>query len=512
MSTGEKGSIHHAESIQDAKVVESEEVSRMPRPEDLTMNQALESGEASEELKQLERRLLWKIDSRLLPVLSIMYLLAFLDRGNIGNARLGSLEKDLGLVGNDYYNALSIFYAGYVICQIPSNLMVKRMRPSRWIGITMTLWGVCSACMAATHNAAGIFAARFFLGCFETGIGPSAPLILSFWYRREELSSRLAVYLGSSTLAGAFGGALAYGVLGNLDGAQGLAAWRWLFIIEGLPTIALGLAAFFILPDYPETAGSRWLTPEEKELAIQRGASAFNTDKSIFDMRQFKAAFLDYKNWMTALVYTGLNAPLASYTAFLPTIVKEMGFGSLEAQLLTIPPYVCACVYLFFMCWISDKLRQRANIIIIVAVTGSIGYIFLLIGNHVALQYVGACLAAMGLYPLIPLTLSWISNNQLGHTKRAVGIAMANTMSQTLSVLGTQIYKTQDAPAYRPGHAICLAFTCLTWITAIVLRYLLKRENNYKDKTYGRPGEIDEKHFEGAEDMYDKHPGFRYLL
>jgi sugar phosphate permease len=198
MSTDEKGSIQQAESIQDANV-ESEVVSKIPRPEDLAMNQALESGEASEELKQLERKLLWKIDSRLLPILSVMYLLAFLDRGNIGNARLGSLEKDLNLVGNDYYNALSIFYAGYVACQIPSNLMVKRMRPSRWIGITMTLWGVCSASMAATHNAAGLFAARFFLGCFETGIGPSAPLILSFWYRREELSSRLAVYLGSSS-------------------------------------------------------------------------------------------------------------------------------------------------------------------------------------------------------------------------------------------------------------------------------------------------------------------------
>lgn len=109
-------------------------------------------------------------------------------------------------------------------------------------------------------------------------------------------------------------------------------------------------------------------------------------------------------------------------------------------------------------------------------------------------------------------TLSWISNNQLGHTKRAVALAMANTMSQTLSVLGTQIYKTTDAPAYRPGHAICLAFTCMTWITAIVLRRLLKRDNEAKDRDYGVPGEIDEKHLEGAEDMYDKHPGFRYLL
>ncbi|KAI8582833.1 hypothetical protein K450DRAFT_225028 [Umbelopsis ramanniana AG] len=499
----------------DAKLDEKQSISQpegIPRPEDLKQDMALQTGEADNELKERERRLLWKIDLRLLPTLSVMYLLASLDRGNIGNARLGGLEADLHLEGNDFYNALSIFYAGYVLCQIPSNLMVKTMRPSRWIGITMTLWGVCSTCMAATKNAAGIFAARFFLGCFETGIGPSAPLILSFWYRREEMSSRLAVFLGSSTVAGAFGGALAYGVLGHLQGAQGLAAWRWLFIIEGIPTICLGLLAFVILPDFPASVGKRWLTPEEKELAIQRGASAFNTDTSNFDMRQVKAALLDYKNWMTALVYTGLNAPLASYTSFLPTIVKTLGFTNLQAQLLTIPPYIAACVYLAIMCYLSDKLKQRAIFIIIVSMTATLGYMFLLIGNNVALQYVGACFAAMGLYPLIPLTLSWISNNQLGHSKRAVALAMANTMSQTLSVLGTQIYKTVDAPAYRPGHAICLAFTCMTWGTALVLRYILKKENAAKDKQYGVPGEIDEKHFVGAEDMYDKHPGFRYIL
>lgn len=145
------------------------------------------------------------------------------------------------------------------------------------------------------------------------------------------------------------------------------------------------------------------MTPEEKELAIQRGASAYNTDTSKFDKRQLKAAVLDYKNWMTALVYTGLNAPLASYTSFLPTIVKTMGFGNLQAQLLTIPPYVAACAYLFVMCYISDKIKQRAIFIIIVSMTATLGYMFLLIGNNVALQYVGACFAAMGLYPLIPL-------------------------------------------------------------------------------------------------------------
>jgi hypothetical protein len=153
------------------------------------------------------------------------------------------------------------------------------------------------------------------------------------------------------------------------------------------------------------------LTPEEKELAIQRGASALNTDTKAFDMRQVKAALLDYKNWMTALVYTGLNAPLASYTSFLPTIVKTLGFTNLQAQLLTIPPYVAACAYLALLCYLSDKIKQRAVFIIMSSATATLGYMFLLIGNNVALQYVGACFAAMGLYPLIPLVNFMISCN-----------------------------------------------------------------------------------------------------
>ncbi|KAI8975418.1 major facilitator superfamily domain-containing protein [Mycotypha africana] len=237
--------------------------------------------DVKETKEQIERRLVRKLDFSL-------------DRNNIGNARLGSLEKDLNLVGNDYYTALTIFFAGYVLFHIPSNLLVKWLRPSRWISGTMILWGVCSLCQAFTHNAAGLIACRFFLGIFETGVGPSTPLFLSFWYQRNELASRVAVYFGSATVAGAFAGAVAYGILATLEGAHGVAGWRWLFICEALPTIVLGFLSFIVLPDIPETAG-RWLTPDEKEVAIQRTRRSGNTDDKAFDKKQLVAALMDYK-------------------------------------------------------------------------------------------------------------------------------------------------------------------------------------------------------------------------
>ncbi|GAA5817408.1 hypothetical protein MFLAVUS_010954 [Mucor flavus] len=463
-----------------------------------------------EKAEVTERRLLRKLDFRLIPWLSVLYLLLSLDRNNIGNARLGTLEKDLNLVGNDYYTALTIFFAGYVLFHIPSNLLVKKLRPSRWISSTMILWGICSLCQAFTHNAAGLIACRFFLGVFETGVGPSTPLFLSFWYQRDELATRVAIYFGSSTVAGAFAGAIAYGVLGTLEGAHGLAGWRWLFIVEALPTIVLGFLSFIVLPDTPETAG-KWLTPEEKRVAIERTQRSGNTDEKSFDKKQFVAALIDYKVWFSVVIYIGLNIALASFSIFLPTIIRDMGFDSLKAQLLSIPPYIAAACLVFVVSWNSDRTLQRAYHIVVVCVIGVLGYVLLLATTKVGLRYTGAILVACGIYPIIPLTLSWVSNNQLGHTKRGVAIAMTSMIAQCFSMLGTQIYRAEDGPRYIKGHTICLIFLSLAACSACVLRILLARENRKRNELYGVPESNDMSGL-NIEDVYDKHPQFRYAL
>ncbi|KAG2234246.1 hypothetical protein INT48_001965 [Thamnidium elegans] len=457
-----------------------------------------------------ERRLLRKLDFRLIPWLSVLFLLLSIDKNNIGNARLGTLEKDLNLIGNEYYTALTIFFIGFVLFHIPSNLLVKRLRPSRWISCTMILWGVCSLGQAFTHNAAGLIACRFFLGVFETGAGPSAPLFLSFWYQRDELATRVAIYFGSATAAGAFAGAIAYGVLGTLEGAHGLAGWRWLFIIEALPTIVFGFLSFIMLPDTPETAG-KWLTPEEKQVAIERIQRGGNTDEKSFDKKQFVAALIDYKVWFSVVIYIGLNIALASFSIFLPTIIRDMGFDSLKAQLLSIPPYIAAACLVFVVSWNSDRTLQRAYHIVVVCVIGVLGYVFLLATTKVGLRYTGAVLVACGTFPIIPLTLTWVSNNQLGHTKRGVAMAMTGMIAQCFSILGAQIYRAEDGPRYIKGHTICLIFLSLAACSACTLRALLARENRKRDELYGVP-ESSDMFGLNIEDLYDKHPQFRYAL
>ncbi|KAI8066803.1 major facilitator superfamily domain-containing protein [Gongronella butleri] len=460
----------------------------------------------------VEKRLLRKIDLRIVPWVAILYLLLSLDRNNIGNARLGTLEKDLNLVGNDYYTALTIFFAGYVIFMIPSNLMLKWVKPSRWIASTMILWGVSSLCQAFTHNAAGLIACRFFLGAFENGVGPATPLYLSFWYLREELALRIAIYFGASTIAGAFAGAIGYGVLRNLEGAHGIAGWRWLFIVEAIPTIVFGFLTYFALPNLPSSKNKIWLTPEERQVAIDRIEQGGNNDTKPFDKKQFTTAFLDYRLWLAVLIYIGLNVCLASFAVFLPTIIKDLGFTSLTANLLTIPPYVIACIVVFIISWNSDRTLQRGYHIMGVTSIGVLGYIFLLVSQNVPLSYVGAILAATGIYPNIALVQAWVANNCLGHTKRATSLAIVSMVAQCFAILGTQIYPATDAPRYRKGHGVCLAFMVLAFGSAAVLRFMLNRENKKRDNEHGKPTVTHLSTLKDFDTLYEQHPQFRYAL
>lgn len=207
-----------------------------------------------------------------------------------------------------------------------------------------------------------------------------------------------------------------------------------------------------------------------------------------------------------------------------------MGFSSLKAQLLSIPPYVAAACLVFVsskntqtnlsillilspqvVSWNSDRTLQRGYHVIAVCTVGVLGYIFLLVTTNVGLRYTGAVLVACGIYPIIPLTLSWVSNNQLGHTKRGVAIAMTSMIAQCFSMLGTQIYKAEDAPRYIKGHVVCVVFLSLAACSAGILRFLLARENNRRDKTFGKPDSTDMSSHD-IDGVYDNHPQFRYAL
>jgi MFS family permease len=268
----------------------------------------------SEDRAQAEKGLVRKIDLRLIPMIIIMYIMNYLDRNNIAAARLGGLEEDLGLVGNQYQTCVSILFVGYVLMQIPSNLYLNKVgKPSLYLPTAMVIWGIISALTAAVQNFAGMVSVRFFLGFIEAAYFPGCLYYLSCWYTRKELGFRTALLYSGSLISGAFSGLIAAGITGNLDGSMGLRAWRWLFIIEGVITVFIAAGAFFLLPDFPRT--TRWLSDNEKELAVWRLDEDIGEDDWIDSKHQsfwggMKMAALDIKMWILVRA--------ASHTHLLP--------------------------------------------------------------------------------------------------------------------------------------------------------------------------------------------------
>lgn len=215
-----------------------------------------------------EKRLVRKLDRTILPWIMLLYLLSYIDRSNMGNARNIGLEEDIGLSSVQYQIASASFYIGTVIFGTIGALMLKVVKPSTWLGICAVGWGAVSTLQAACVNPGGLIAVRFFLGVFEASFAPGCALYLSFWYLKSELSLRIAAYAGMSALSGVISGVVAYSM--GLAKNMAVTSWQGLFLVEGLPTIAVGAATFWMLPGRPESGKSFWFTDEEHQIILNR--------------------------------------------------------------------------------------------------------------------------------------------------------------------------------------------------------------------------------------------------
>ncbi|KAI9263410.1 major facilitator superfamily domain-containing protein [Phascolomyces articulosus] len=454
------------------------------------------------------RKLLWKLDLRIIPYVGVLYLCSFLDRVNIGNAKVAGLTEDISITDSEYNWALSIFFIGYIIFEVPSNLMLKFIGPSKWISIVMMAWGVTMCAMAAVHNGAGLLASRFFLGITEAGLFPGVIFYLTLWYTRKEQATRLAFFFGCSTLAGAFGGVLAYGIM-QMEGIRGLHGWQWIFIIEAIPTLFFACTTYFVLPDFPESK-NRFLNDREREILVHRlKVDAGPSTETHFSMKQFYAAFLDWKVYMHAAIYICCVAPLYSLSMFMPTIIKGMGFTSLEAQAMSAPPYAFACVATILTAMHADRRGERGLHLAIPGLLGLVGYILLITLNQKGMvaMYVAACITTIGVFAQIPAMLSWFSNNIGGHTKRGTATAIIVSLGNIGGAVGGQIYRTQDGPFYARGHEICAGLLAGAIVLSCVFKFLLHRINKKRDNL---TEEEYKKACEGT-DLCDNHPDFRYM-
>ncbi|EJT99766.1 MFS general substrate transporter [Dacryopinax primogenitus] len=435
---------------------------------------------------EIERQLLRKLDWYLVPWLSLLYLLSFLDRTSIGNAKLYNLEKDLGITDHQYLIALTIFFISYAVFEAPSNVFLKRLRPSIWLSFTMLMWGIMMTVQGLVHDYGGLLTMRWFLGLFEAGLFPGVNYYLSCWYKRSEFGIRAAVFFSAATVSGAFGGLLA-AAISNMEGVGGKPAWAWIFIIEGLATVLAGAASFWIIQDFPDTA--KFLTEEERAFVIRRlqEDDQFSAAGESFKFSYVWAAVKDWKTWVGMLCYTGVDGPLYAFSLFTPSIINQLGYTATPANLLSVPVYVWACILTCGVGWLADRRQTRAYFNLIFLTVGAAGYIILIASRNPALSYFAVYLAASGIYPLIPNTVAFVSNNTEGSYKRSVVLAMVIGFGNLNGAVSSNIYRAQDTPWYRLGHIIVLVYICIGFISTVVMMIGLKRENAARER-----GEKDE--------------------
>ncbi|KAF1837695.1 MFS general substrate transporter [Decorospora gaudefroyi] len=474
------------------------------------------------ELEEKESaRVLRKVDMRLVPMLSLLYLVAFIDRSNIGNAKIAGMTEDLRMDGLQYNTAVTLFFVPYTLLEVPSNIVLKMMRPSVWMAILMFTWGLSMTFTSLTTSYGGLLAGRFFLGVTESGFFPAATFLLTIWYRRFEVQRRMAVFYVSASLAGAFSGLLAYGIQ-QLDGRSGLAGWQWIFLIEGLIPVALALVIWKILPDNPETA--KFLTQPERDLLVRRLADdsgsgqGVTTNSDKIGKKQIMAGLKDWKIWAATVIFWGNTVGVYGFTATVPSVITGLGYTSANAQLLTIPIYVFAAIVTLGFAWASDLTRMRSPYIIggySIAICGFIAQLAIPKPDYPGITYGFLFPVAAGLYCPFTCLVSWIGNSLAPSSKRAVGMALLISVGNMGGIMGSNIYLGREAPKYTTGFSASLAMCCAAIAMTFVLRWAYSRENRLRDEMVAELGEEEIRRRYGEAElllMGDKSPFFRYTL
>ncbi|KAH8427129.1 allantoate permease family MFS transporter [Aspergillus melleus] len=444
------------------------------------------SPEVNEDLGINEKALLRKLDIRLLPPLTILYLLSFLDRSNVGNARLEGMGDDISMTGNQYLTGLTLYFIGYVLFEIPCNIVLKKTTPRIWLPTLTLIWGIVATLLGVVQNYAGYLTSRTALGIAESGLFPGVVFYLSMWYKRNEQHYRVALFFSAASLAGAFGGILAWGIA-HMRGVGGYNGWRWIFILEGLLTVVMSIVAYFWVYNYPSTA--EFLSEKERAFIQYRLKNDNDSTRDErFSWTAVGDAFKDPKVWLYGLGFHTMSLPLYTLSLFLPTIIKELGYTAAEAQLLSVPPYAVAFVLTVTVAIFSERTRIRAPFIMGSSALACIGYILLLTDHRPGVSYLGTIFAAAGIYPAVAIVLSWPANNVSGQTKRAIANAMQISIGNLGAVLGTQLYRTETSPRYYLGHGFALGYLIANIAVVGILWEVLKRENVRKAEVREREG------------------------
>ncbi|KAN0059609.1 hypothetical protein ACQY0O_008177 [Thecaphora frezii] len=454
-----------------------------------------------------ESRLVLKTDLMLLSWICLMFFGLQLDRGNLSNALADNLLKDLKLTTDDYNNGTTVQLVAFLAAEFPVQFLVKRYGFKR-IGPTLMVgWGTVSWAQAFMTNKTGFYITRALIGMFEGGFIPGVILYATYWYTSKELSVRLSFFWATLNVARTISALLAAGIL-EMRGIHGRPGWFWLFLLEGVLTVVIGLASFLYLPTSPtQTKGGvwrkSWYTPREEEIMTTRILKD-DPAKGQTHLSQ-PATWKDVKDTWTdpallGLFFIGIVAyiPPAPVSGYLTLTLKRLGFTTFNSNMLTIPAAVLQIVLMLVLSWSSDRFNERS----LHCLVGEVWVLPLLI-SLISLPDGGREWGRFSLVTLVsgypyfhPIVTSWISENTFDVKKRAVAAATYNVCVQIGSLISSQIYRKWDAPYYKKGNTVLLAICVLSILAFAAQRWWLIHLNNRKDKVWNEMSEEDRRAYQ----------------
>ena len=412
---------------------------------------------------RLEKKIRLKVDLRLCTIAGLLCSLNLLDSGIISSASVTSMLKDLGLdQGNRYSVSILIFTAASVCFQLPATLAVRILGPRIFFAIITFGFGLITLCTAFIHSWKQMIVMRVLLGIFMSGIYPGLALLISSWYRREEIQLRFAFLQCGEVIVFATGGIVNFG-LNNLDGRGGLKGWQWMYVVQGLMACVIGIATYWWIVDFPENA--RWshhfLDEGETKMAVARiQQDRGDVVPTPFSWPEVLKHFLDLKVYGFAATFFLLNLVSTALSYFLPIILKNgMGFSTNKAILLSAPPYYYAVIPVLISSRIGDKYRLRGAVISFNSLCLIAGFGMLGFSNQVTVRYIGTYLATGAYISNWAALNSYQANNITGQWKRAVTAAAVTACNGLGGVAGSFIVRQNEAPRYFTAIWVSMGYT-----------------------------------------------------
>lgn len=365
-----------------------------------------------------------KIAFRLMPFLMLCYFCAYLDRVNVGFAKL-QMMSDLQFSEAVYGLGAGIFFIGYFLCEVPSNIVLHKVGARRWIARIMITWGILSGCFAFVQTEWQFYTLRFLLGVAEAGLAPGLLLYLTYWFPSYRRARMTVLWFIAIPISGMIGGPLSGLIMDRMSGVHGWFGWQWMFVIEAIPTVIVGLLVLAVLKDSVQDAN--WLTQDEKNLVKQELAQDNQHKEGHASVKEFVA---DKRLWLLASIYFCVVMGQYAITFWLPTLIRNSGISdNWHIGLLTSLPYMCAIVVMILAGRSGDHFQERRWHLIIPMCAGAIALTFAtLFASNLTLSLICLCIAASGV--LTASSLFWmLPTNFLGGVSAAAGIAAVNSFA-----------------------------------------------------------------------------------